>query len=128
MQPGQLVEVRGIAAADDPGEGDAGSKTRLEDQALAPPQALLGEREAAEPVEGVGIDPGVVEHEIRADVLEQPRQVPGEQAKIRLILEAGIERTSRSLVCLRSGKLVRQCIENVNTRGSPAKIAAVPSP
>ena len=38
------------------------------------------------------IDPGIVEHEVGAHVLEQPRQMLGDQREIGLILEAGVER------------------------------------
>ena len=111
MAARQLVEIRRVAAADHARNGNPEPQAGLEYQALAPPQPALGEREPTQPVVDVGVDPGVVEHDIRADLLEQPRQMLREE-----------------LFCLCSGKLVRQCIEKVNTRGSSRKIAAVPSP
>ena len=75
-----------------PATGTPAARQVSSTQALAPLQAGFGERQPAEPVVDVRIDAGVVEHQVGPNLLQQPRQVLGEQGQIGFVLEPGLER------------------------------------
>ena len=77
MAAGQRVDVAGIAAADDAGDGDAGVAAGPDHRAVALGQAGIAQRQTAEPVVFMRVDPGIVEDDVGqrpAEPLRQRRQ------------------------------------------------------
>ena len=64
----------------------------MQHEPLTPPEPVLGERQAAQPVVGMGIDAGVEEHQIRAHLLQESRQVVGQQREVGVVLQPDVER------------------------------------
>ena len=92
-------------------------------------QPGVGERQAAQPVVDMRVDAGIVEDEVGPDPVEERSAAAGRarpDSRRRRCRRSSA--TSRSLCCLRAGKLARQWTDSVNTRGSSARMAAVPSP
>ena len=81
----QTIDIRVVAAADDPDHGDLKTKTSAQDKGLPSRQALFGQRQPAQLVVRVGIDPRVEEDDIRPDAGQQRRQDPLQLRQIVVI-------------------------------------------
>ena len=61
----EAVEIVGIASADDAGSRHPGRAAGLDHVTVAPGKPLVAEGEPAELVLPMGIDSGIVEHDVR---------------------------------------------------------------
>ena len=125
-----VVHVGRIAAAHHDRHGHArgrGRRRRRTRRARRSPSTR--QRQAAQPIAGVRIGAGQVEHERRADARPSTaRQMRVEQRQVLVVAGAVGELHVEIARSLRNGKFFAPCIENVKTDGSSRKIAAVPLP
>ena len=89
MPPREPVEIVGIAAADDTGRRHPGGAAGLDRESVAPGEPLVAEGEPAELVLHMGIDSGIVEHDVRPMAGDEGRQVGREHRVIDPIAGAG---------------------------------------
>ena len=81
---------------------------RVEDEAIAGPQAVDGELQAAEPIALVRIGAGEIEDEIRAVTVEDPREVLRERRQILVVSRAVLERDVEIALFLAERKVLRR--------------------
>ena len=89
MPPREAIEIVGVAAAHDAGRRHPGGAAGLDHEAVAPGEPLVAEGEPAELVVGMGIDAGIVEHDVRPMADDESRQVGLQHGAIDRIAGAG---------------------------------------
>ena len=99
----ERLDVIRVAPADYADERHV-SPTGLGDhEAVAPPQALVGQPEPSELIVAMRVDARVVEHEIGLNRVEQARQMRAEHVEIGVVLDPSGRPTSRSPGILHAG-------------------------
>ena len=88
VSAGEDEVVGVVAAADDAGDGDALVAAGLDDVVIAGGEAGVGEGEVAELVVVVGVDAGVVDHEVGFDLLEQVGEETAEGLEVVVVVDA----------------------------------------
>ena len=85
---GQGVDIGGIAAADHSHEGNATPACFSDDVAIPCGEARIGEGQSPEPVVHVRIDPGIVEHDVRREAVEEARQMRRQNGRVGRVVDA----------------------------------------
>ncbi len=80
-----------VAPADDGGHRQAAPQGGIDHQPVAPVQAVVAQLQPAEAVVPVGIDTGVVEHQIRTHLIQQIRQGPLQGPQVGVIPDAVLQ-------------------------------------